>query len=71
MGIVEIPSKDNLDGFIALIAGIVLFMGLSYIAQVQDIMQKYPWVVVLLALVLFFNRKKLASKITNGNGQKR
>lgn len=68
MGVVTLSqtSKDNLDGFIALIAGIILFKSLTYVTVIENVIQKYPLFVVILAFLLFFYRKKIADKFRNG-----
>jgi hypothetical protein len=63
-------SKSNTAGLLAVLAGMLIFKATTFIQPVEDLIKQYPWVVIILALILFFNREKIASKIGgNKNGR--
>lgn len=68
MGVMPTVSKDNIDGFIALVSGIILFKALTYVGSVELVLARYPVPIVVFSLGLFFYRKKIAQKIKGGKG---
>lgn len=63
MGVVAPTSKDNLEGFIALIIGIYIFKVTSYFSSVETLLQEHPTPIFIGLLIAFFYRKKIVMKI--------
>lgn len=56
-------SRANIKGLIAMISGILLFVSLTYIPAVLNLIKKYPWGGVALAVILFYFRHQIAERV--------
>ena len=56
-------SEENLEGFMAVVAGMVIFKATTYLGFFENSIQSYPYVVIILGLIMFFYRKKIAKTI--------
>lgn len=59
-------SKSNINGLLAVLAGMLIFKATTYISYVEDVIKQYPLVVVVAAFVLFFYREKISAKLGGG-----
>jgi len=56
-------SKDNLEGLIAVLAGMLIIGGVNNVTVVTKYMAEKPMWVVIFGLILFFGRKYISDKV--------
>lgn len=59
-------SKDNLNGLLAVLAGMIIFKGTTYLDYIENIFKEYTTIAIIIGFVLFFYRKKITDKILGG-----
>lgn len=55
-------NEDNLDGMLAVLAGMIIFKASDYIGAIEQYMKQYPLIFVGLGFLLFFQRKNIIKR---------
>jgi hypothetical protein len=62
---IKMVSPTLMEGFVLMLAAILLFNGLVNIGVVSNMLTKYPLIVILFALLILSFKDKIASTIGN------
>ncbi len=56
-------QKSTITALLAIIGGMLIFKSTTHLSYIENLIQKYPLFVIILALLLVINRNKIADKI--------
>lgn len=56
-------SKTNVMGLLAALCGIYIFKATTFIPFIEDKVKTHPYIVILIALLIFFYRGQIAEKL--------
>jgi hypothetical protein len=57
-------SKDIAKGLLAVLAGMIIFKGVTYLPLVEGFIRDHPFIAILIGFGIFFFRDQIVEKVT-------